>query len=779
MSIIEIKTYRKFLSKHKLYTFINIFGFSVSLMFILLLGRYIEQELSVDDFQKNKDRIYLFASVSNTKTMAALSNMGAEYIKAKIPEVESFTRIVQRSVDVKVGNAEKTRCKALLADSTFFQVFSFPLYDGTPSTAINTKYSAVLSRSYSRKLFGSDYPVGKTIEVDNRQVTVTGLMEDFPSNSQIGKSDMVLNYRMAEHYWGDDILTSWNNASFACYFLAKAGTDLRTKESIVLEGFKQDNWVYKGGFANGLAFVPLKEVYFYGLEAFNMDLQTNSKTLVMVFLGIAVLILVVSMLNYINMSVSQAGFRGKEAATKKLLGCPRSQLVIQLLAESIIMTGVAFVVGLLLAFAVEPFFDNVLKTQVNLSGLLYPSAILFIVACIVLIGLISGLAPALIISQFNPLEVVKGTFSRKIKSTYSKVLIIFQYTVAIALLISSVFILLQTRFLKNHDLGFDREAILVMQNVMGERKVTGLKDRLKAVAGVENVSFVAGNPLEGGNNNSFVYNGEALSFDVFVVDSAFFDIFKIKITPTGVARSADNAWLVNPKGFAALQPDTVSYTVKIQDDWQLQIWGVTNEFNFRPLQRPVGLAMLRMEDNNEYPWSIVVKLSPATDLHKTVAAVKETYFSYNGQQPFDIKFSDDIIQQWYERETNTTKIIAAFTFLTIVILVMGIFAMSLYFIRQKEREIAIRKINGAKELQIISMLNRLFVVNVLVSFVIATPIAYFAIDRWLQNFAYNTPIYWWVFVLSGLAILLLSILTISWQAYKAATTNPATKVKAE
>lgn len=777
MWLTNLKTYRKFLGNNKLYTLVTLLGFAISLMFVVLLSIYVKQELSVDKFHKNKDRIYLLAQDKQT---AHFSNRAATLIKDNLPEIESYTRIVSRPVTIETETG-KMNIQTLFADSAFFNMFSFDLLEGEPSKVLATKKTAVVTKSLAHKLFKDENPIGKFLNIDDSTaVAITGVMSDFPNNTQIPKSEVVINYHMIQKYWGDNILTEWNNSSFGTYLMKKEGTDLSGKESTVLDLFKKhEYWFYTQGFAKDVTFIPLTEVYFTGVNTSFANIRTNSKTLVSIYLSITILILIVAILNYINLSVSQAGKRGKEAAMKKLLGCNKKDLINQFVSESVIMTIISFIIGLFLAFLAEPFFNEVLNTTLNLGPhLLDISFSLLIVVSIFVIGAISGLIPAFTVSKFQPIEVIKGTYMLKIKSVYSKILISFQYVVAIALLACSAFIIKQTFFMKNYDLGFSKDNILKMDNTIPPERVPALRSLLEGIAGVDKVSFSSGTPLDGGNNNSFEYKGQSLSFQMFSVDTAFFDIFDIKIKSTGVTPSDKTIWL-NQKGYDALQPDSISYTINWGNDNPMQVAGIINNIHFRSLHTDTGPLMINLRNEQWWPWAIIIKIKDGAEPFKTADEIKKVYSDFNGGLPYDAKFADDTVQEWYAGEEKTAKILTAFTILTFVILLMGIFAMSLYYVRQKEKEIGIRKVNGATEGEIMVMLNLNFVRWIVLAFVIAVPLAYYAIQRWLENYPYKTDISWWIFAATGIVVLILSIVSISLQSWKAATANPVKSLKSE
>lgn len=774
MSLINFRSYFKFLAKNKLYTVVNILGFAISLMFVFLLGVYVIQEFSVDKFHDKKDRIYMMA---NSPENASFGNAVGGYLQEKFPEIESYVRVVSRDVIVRYNNEEDTFYEALFADSTFFNVFSFNLIEGNPSQVLATQNSVVVTRSFANKIFHNENPIGKTFMAIGSEVTITGIVEDLPNNTQFPDVDFILNYNMIKKYWGEDILDDWGNSSFTIYFLEKEGSNLPSKADQIVELFKNDYWTYRSGLYNEVIFIPLEDVYFSPHQAFNIDLKRNSKSLVYIYFAITILILLVAVLNYINLSVSQVSSRGKEAALKKLLGSSKKKIILQFISESVLMAFFASLLGVILAFAAEPFFNNTLNTSLKLLQYLNLSGILIILTGTIMIGIISGLFPAIVVSGFKPIEVIKGSYSLKVNAVYSKILITFQYIVAISLLICSIFLIRQTNYMKNYNLGFDKDKIFIMSNISNPERLKSLKDELFRIPGVENISYSAGTPLDGGNNFTFEYNDEPVSFQMFYVDSAFFDVYGVKLYPFDTLLS-NSIWL-NSKGFNILQPDSITHRVFIQNEEGDLISGTVSDFNFRSLHQPIGPAMVIYMNEFLSPWSISVKISQAANAFETADAIKEVYSNLNDGAIFDSKFADDVIQMNYENENKTSKIIIAFSVLTIVILMMGILAMSLYYVKRKEKEIAIRKVNGAEEKSIIYMLNINFIRWIIIAFIIAVPLSYFIMQKWLQSFAFKISLSWWVFILAGLLIITLSVIFVTLQSWKTATANPIDSLKNE
>jgi len=771
MWIKNIKTFYRHILNNILYTIITVLGFTLSLTFVILLSVYVQKEMSVNSLQKNKDRIFRYRNEIHSGIAPPI---GA-WLQNEIPGIESFTRIYSNGGIIKTSTNKKVSFNYLMADSTFFNIFSINLIEGSKEIALKGRNSVVLTKHFANKLFGEDSPIGKQVKISGVDCQITGIVDDISVPTHFEKVDAIVNFRSLADFWNSkSLLTSNNNCSFDLYLLAKPNTNLALKESQVLELFKNGLWMYENGRTKTVVLEPLSEVYFSPIGG--LGIRQNSKTLISVLSAIVLIILVLAIINYINLTIAQSGLRTKEIAVRKLVGSSRLELVIQHVSESILFILIASVLALFFSFLAEPIFNELLNTNINLSeeisvSVLFPSTII-----IIIIGFVSGIIPALIITKLNAVEVIKGGFRRKSKGIYSRILIGFQYTVVIVLLISTLVISRQTNFLLNHNLGFRTSNIIWMNNNIKPAEKDALKSKLLKIPGVKNVSFVAGSPIDGGNNQSFLYNEKPVSFQEFIVDSAFFKIMNIHVTQTNTAYSKEGIYL-NRTAVKTLGLDSLPTSFKIYNN-TLPVLGVVDDFHFKSLRSKIGMVFLSQMKETTYPWNIFVELN--TD--KTTSAIeniKSEYLSFTGGLPFDYGFVDETISKWYDKEKRTSSIVSYFAFLTIVISVMGIFAMSIFYNQQKTKEIGIRKVNGASVWQIIRMLNIDFIIWVLVAFTIASPISYYAMTRWLENYAYKTDISLWIFVVSGIFALLIALITVSWQTFKSARRNPVEALRYE
>ncbi len=774
MSVSNLNLFFRNLWRNKLYTCIIVFGFSLALTFVILLGAYIRQELSVDQFHVNKER--LFRAV--TETRSSFGPTIGNYIQHTYPEIECYTRLYQESSFVENLEREKIAINFLMVDSTFFRMFSFPLLEGESSEVLKVPSSVVLTRSYARRLYGDEEAVGKELVCKGiHKLMVTGVVEDFPENTHFNKCDAVVMFPFLEYLWGwRGLMHNDGNSSFGLYVMAKPGADVTSKEPAILKDFQEKYWLYKRGYVKEFAFEPLTDCYFGGKGG--VGTHGNSRMLVTLLAAIALVILLLALINYNNLSVAQAGFRAKEAAVKKLLGTGNRELFRQFIGESMILCFISFCLAVGFSLLFQPVFNQLLDTHVAIEEHLTVPIVLSVVLAVAGLGVIAGLAPAFLITRFNPVDVVKGAFRKKSKGTYSKALISFQYTIAIALIVCTIVIWKQTDFLRHYQLGFDQENVICIENsgVSGEQ-MEALRSEFEKIPEVMGVSFVCGTPVDGGNNNSFTYKDRSLSFQDFRVDTAFFRLMGIEVKRNNVAMSAQGRWL-NEAGVKALELDSMPTECNFDGQGSIPILGVVKDFHFRDLTQEVGPAYFRPLGEKEWPWSILVKVS-AVDIGRAYKQVTNTYKEFTNGALTEAKFMDQTINQWYEGSERTGRLIGYFSGLAIVLSMMGILAMAAYFIQQRVKEIGIRRVNGATVAEVLRMLVNSFMKWIVLAFVLACPVAWYAMTNWLSGFAYRIDLSWWIFGLAGMFAALIALLIVGWQSVKAAMVNPVHSLKNE
>ena len=768
-----LKKYLKQLGQNKFYTLINIFGFAVSLMFVILLTVYIQQELSVDTFNVKKDRIY---RLTRENWSGYPPPMG-QWLMDKYPDIENYTRLSEQSAFIEDCENNKLNFNFLLVDSSFFNIFSFKVKEGARSDLLKRKNDILLTESFAKKLFGNETDlIGKEVKVnDHLSYTINGIIEDLPENTHFQKCDALLNFPALEDIWGaSGLMDGFGNSSFGLYFLESENGNLPSREPEILELFLEEFWVYKSGYAKVVNFEPLVDCYFS--ESSGTGIKSNSRRFINILAIIVMVILIISLINYINLTIAQSGLRNKEIATKLMLGSTKIRLYMKFILESTFLCLIALIIAIVMSIFAEPVFNNLLDTNIHLISKFNFILVLFLLVTIIVVGIISGIVPAFVITRIRPIEIIKGTIQAKNKVVYSKALIAVQFAVVIILLICTWIIIRQTNFAQDYDTGFSKDQIMVIQNNINPNKKAALKEELTSITGVENIAYVQGNPTDGGNNWSFTYHDVPLSFQIFRVDTEFFSIFDMEISETGVPYTKEAIWLNETAIKETELGENPTYFKDFNNEPPIK--GIVKDFNIRDIHQKIGPVMIFTLNENEYAWSILVKISDK-DVIQTVDKIKTTYKDFSSGLPFEWEFVNERMQSWYEKEVKTSHILSYFAFLSIIISTLGILAMSLFYIQNKIKEIGIRKVNGAGSGEIIMMLNSDFILWVILAFFVACPVSWFAMSKWLESFAYKVNIDWWIFAMVGIAALIAAVLTISIQSWRASIRNPVEALRYE
>lgn len=762
----SLKAFFNFLGRNKLYTAINIFGFAISLTFVVLIGLYIQKELAIDNWHSKADRLYLLSKENGNTWAAKISSD----ISSRYPEIEATVRFETNIKPIQVEKQDQAaNKKVLLTDSTFFTALTWQFIEGSPQSALNDMQSVVLSESYANEAFPGTQAIGRSVDIDGHQYTVTGVIKDI-KNSIIKQHDAIIRFEAVAYEW-DGYLTGYNAFNFPILVLVKPGASLDSKLEDMAEFFKSYTWIYNQGYATTVGLIPLRDAYWEEVDPYRFN--GNSRDFIGILSICALAILLFAVINYINLSVAQTSFRAKEAATRRLLGGTKTELFNAFITESTIMCAVSLFLGITIASVIIGWFSSMMQTTVELESLLTVTNITIIVIAIVVLGFISGVIPAYIITRFKPISVVRGDFRRRSKMVLSKVLIGVQYLITIVLIGCAITVTKQTNYMINADLGFDRSAVLQLDNVLDNNKARALYNVLSEVPGVEQVSLCQGTPTTGGNNNSFTHEGINYSFTVFRGDSLFMPMLGIEIiSQTGVIDK--NAIWINQTAARHMNLKPGDTQIPFNNA-MIPIKGVIKDFNTDAMTEQISdVAISDLGD--EAPWNIMVRLTPSNNIAATRQAVEAKYSEFAGIV-CEGTFMDQQVEQWYTKQKQTRSLVGVISMLAIIISALGILAMSTYFIRQRTSEIAIRKVFGSSNAGIFARLTRQFIIIIMIAFAIALPIIYFAMEWWLTEFAYRIRLTWEIFALAGLAAFAVAIITISWRAYQAMTANPVNSLK--
>lgn len=770
-NLLNIKSFLKFLSRNKAYTAIDVFGLSVSLMFVILIAVYTVQELSVDKFHKDVDRIYVLANDKGPSTALPI----AYRLQERYPEIEQVCPVITTNVGNQIvkNNDKKLTARTVPVDSCFFNFFSFKLLAGDKNRVLENRSNVVLSKTFANKLFGTEDPIGQSVIIgDSLSFLVSGIMEDI-KHSTIPYADIMFRVERAHEYnWSISMDHPGNAGSTVAFLKMKPGADLRPKIPDILAYFKESFWIYQRDMSKVVNLIPMSELYFSELNDFG-SVQTGNKRLVIVLLSVGILILVFAIFNYINLTVAQAGQRAKEMATRRLLGSSRGDLFVRMMIESTLLTVISFGIGWLLAHAAVPFVNDLLQTQIDLMATFTPGWCLAGIVLILLIGVVAGLLPAVLISSVKPIDIVRGTFRRQTKMVFSKVFITFQNGITIAMIAASIVMILQSRHLINAPLGYNTNSILEVANGFANNSDRNAAiDEFGRQPFVKRVGLAAGMPLSGSNNMSSEYEGKFLGFQQFIMDSTAFNMLGYKIVRDN--QLAEKSWYVTEKAMRDMElpQDAPSF---LWNKNATPIAGIVQDFQLGNITNDMRPAMLRIDKRSEmFPWSILIEVegNPYTAYNK----IQEIYKEASGGLDFNATYLNEQVQKSFESEVRMTKIVSLFASIAVIISMLGLLAMSTYFIHQRSQEVAIRKVFGSDNQAILIRLISSFLVYVGVAFIIATPIIWYFMNQWLSDYSYRISLNPLIFIVSGIFCLVIALVTVFFQSYKAANANPIESV---
>ncbi|MDP4284196.1 MAG: ABC transporter permease [Bacteroidota bacterium] len=792
-----IKNYFKIafrnLWRHKVFSFINIMGLTVGMTAFFLIFLYVKFELSYDSFNSKADRIYRI--VCDIKTPTETINASgpawavAPHIKDEFPEIESSVRIDNTSLLVRRGNIKFQEDNAIFADSAFFHVFDYKLIKGNPQTALKNKFSIVLTKTTAKKYFGNEYPVGKTLIVTdgNKIATVTGVMQDMPENSQI-KADMLVSMSTLTEEFNKGLNDQWGNYSDRAFLLLKPGTNakaLQAKFPAFLEKRNGDE-MKKLQMYPTLLLEPLRDVYLYSTRDGSKTGNINN---VYIFTIVALFILLIACFNFVNLTTARSAERAKEVGIRKVVGAARAQLARQFIGESIIICIIAFLLSVLILSLLLPLFNQLAGKIVSHNIFSQPQNLLILFVISIGIGILAGIYPALVLSSFQPITVLKGRFATGAKGILlRKGLVVAQFTISIALIIATIIVYNQMNFMRSQDLGFNKNQKLII-DTHGDSSKLVFKQEVTGLPGVISTSM-AGSVPGGGNPGAYSQienikgDMQIANLDLYFVDFDYIPQYQMKML-AGRAFSRDfptdttQAMVVNEaamKMFGYKDPQQI--IGKKFDQWGRKgnIIGVVKDFHFRSLQEVIKPLSIRIEPNGCDLLSVNVK---PKNLKATIAAIGNQWKTLIPNRPFSYYFLNDFFDKQYRSEDRFGSLFLNFAILAIFISCLGLLGLASYSTTQRTKEIGIRKVMGASVANVLNLLSKEFLKLVAISFLIAAPIAWYFMHEWLQGFAYRTDIYWWVFAIAGALALLIALLTISFLAIKAAIANPVKSLRTE
>ncbi|NLU95786.1 ABC transporter permease [Chitinophaga sp. Ak27] len=778
--------------RNKIFSLINVLGLTVGLTACFFIFLYVHFELSYDQFHAKKDRIYRVTCDVKTPSETIQGGITpwpfAPNMQRDFPEIAAFTRVSTANLLVKKGNVSFQEDQTLFADSSLFRVFDFKLLRGDAATALRDVNSIVLSETAAKKYFGNADPLGESVLLTGDLIpsTVTGVMADMPENTQLKANMLVSMSTLTKLNPGLD--KSWGNFGATTFLLLQPNASaaaLTAKFPDFIERHNGDERRKHKMFYT-VALQPLADVYLnttYGAYV------NGSRNNVYIFTVIALFILFIAAINFVNLTTARSVERAKEIGIRKVVGATRQELLRQFIGECLLLCLMAFVLTLVLFSALLPAF-NLLAGKTISDGLIAePVYIVILLLAAILIGLLAGIYPALVLSSFKPIMVLKGRFSTSSKGTLlRKGLVVTQFAISITLIIGTIIVYLQMHYMHNKDLGFSKEQVLVI-DTHGDPARDAFKNAIASLPGVMRTTMSSGIP---GGNTEGAYTeiqnkqGEmqVANLDLYFVDYDFIPQYKIKLVAgRGFSRDfgtdTTHAMIVNETAVKLLgytKPEEAVGRSFRQWGREGTIIGVVKDFHFRSLQENIKPLTMRIEPGGCEVLSIVVA---PRDLQGTLAGIEKNWKTLIPNRPFSYYFLNEFFDRQYRAEERFGKLFFNFALLAILISCLGLLGLASYSALQRTREIGIRKVMGASVTDIVNLLSKDFLKLVILSFLIATPLAWYSMHKWLEIFAYRISIAWWVFLVSGVIALGIAIATISYQAIKAALADPVKSMRAE
>ncbi len=782
------------LLKNKGFSVINILGLSIGLASFMLISLYVYHELTMDSYHKNANRIYRIVENLRTENELLFQSVSSPpmgpMIAHDFPEVQAFVRFTQNGVLVRKDNLSYYEEDCYLADSSVFDIFSFKVLKGNAKTALTEPNTTVLTESAARKYFGDKDPLGQTLEMDGDQIKITGIMADVPENSHF-RFDMLISFSTWSINNKKSELNEWFWNGFHTYFLLKDEKQIANVRA-KMAGFITRN-IEKGGmYYEELPLQPLKSIYLETPRSWENGKRGSINNLYILSI-IALFILLIACFNYVNLATARASRRLKEVGLRKVLGAQRRSLIFQFLGESVIVSVMATLLGFGLAWVVLPSFNNLVETTLGFG--IFPHSYYMwggLATLAIVLGLFSGMYPALMISGFEPLQIfrpsLRGMFSHQ---NFRKVLVAAQFIISITLVAGTLLVFDQLSLVRNSNLGFQKKATLTIQyngNKAVREHLESIKNELARVPGITSITAshtVPGQQVTNWYAQLEMKDGKMspTNINTNLIDHDFIRAYGIEMLAGrnfDRASKADDttAFIINEtamKDFGWTTQDALGKKVD-QGGKKGFIIGVMKDFHYESLHHKVEPLMVNLRPNS---FSVLSLKINSSEIPVVVAQVEKEWKALVPTLPFRYSFLDQDYDKLYKADTQLSKVASVFSGLAIFVGCLGLLGLTSFSVERRIKEIGIRKVLGASVGNVIFMISKEFVGLILLSFVVAIPVTYYLITRWLQNFTDRITIGPVTFILAGLSVLALAWLTISFLSFKAAATNPSQTLRTE
>jgi putative ABC transport system permease protein len=791
--------------KNKAYSVINIFGFAVGMACFILVALYIKFELSYDTFHKDSDRIYrIDLKVDYTNVGSNTYNLTpaplAEVLRSDYTGIDFVTRLRKepRSALIQAGENSFMEEKFFYTDPDFLKMFSFKLISGNPKTALVEPYSIIITKDIAHKYFGSENPIDKEIivsqEHQQQPYIVTGVIENPPTNSHIQFNFLASFSTLYKQQNGKYQLHSlhWNAAGFYTYIKLSRNSSAEPMEANLIDVVKK----YKGQDSKTRFLLePIERIHLY--QNWEKDIEPASDIrYIYLFAAVGFFILLIACFNYINISIAQSVKRAKEVGLRKVVGANRNQLLKQFLSESLVFSFLSFSSAILIVELSSPIFKSFLDKEIQLSIFTDSKMFLGLLVILLFIGCIAGVYPAYYISKFKPVQILKGIAKRKSKSFLGlrNSLVVFQFVISVILIVGTITIFNQLHYMQNKKLGMKKDHIVTIDVFDEYLQKNYEKFFNDLISNPHIIAVSASQSLPPGSSgmSNIDWDGRTSS-DISLMygiraDNHFAQLYEIPVIHGSIYSEKDylstkSYFLLNRSALKALGWKNV---IGKRFGWndtgkeEGQVIGVVDDFNFFPLDRKIEPLVIELVGSHLKNWKtryFSIKIS-SQDMPGTLSYIRKEWKHYS-QYPLQLQFFDERINSIYKSEQNLGLLFNLFAFIAVLIGCMGLYGLTSFSVEQRVKEIGIRKVLGSSISQIIKLLTKELAACILIANVIALPIAYYFMNKWLQNFAYRIEISWWVYAVSGGLVLIIAFATVSVNAIKAATANPVKSLKYE
>ena len=792
------------LKKHKAFSFINIVGLAIGMAAGLLIIQYVVFELSYDNFHAKKERVFRVAQDRynngklSTQWAAGAFATGSKF-KANFPQIEDYVKIVGAGPVLAIYNEQRLSLqKVYFCGNSFFNIFSYPLISGDPKTALQEPFSIVITETNAKKLFGNANPIGKLLNFGYDQpVKVTGVIKDFPVNTHF-KSDILLSYATLLKFAGpkSDLDNRWRNDGCLTYLLLKPGVDPKALEAKFVPYVNKEYAQFKGSGDGAKYYLqPVESIHLKSHLMIEAE-PNGDGTSVYLLAGIAIFVIIIAWINYINLATARGIGRAKEVGVRKTLGSAKGQLVAQFMMEAMLLNGLAIIVAIALIIIFLPVFSAISGQYISLTLLIEPAFWAGVIGLFLLGSFFSGFYPAIVLSNFKPVEVMKGKLSASPRGILlRKGMVVFQFAASIFLLIGSLTVFRQIQFMEKQSLGININQTLVIKPPLAKvdsfyRSMKAFKTesmRNPAVKSVTVSTSIPGEPVQwnaGGIKPVGTPESEGKQYRIIGGDFDYLKAYGAKLV-LGRTFSSD---------FVTTDPKTVVFNLKAVSQMgfsspqqaigkRIDFWGdvytiigVVENYHQQSLHDAYDALIFRCIP--DVRGNVSVKIS-TTDLPKTIAALKANWKTFFPGDQFDYFFLDQHFNEQYHADKQFGQVFAAFTGIGIFVACLGLFGLVSYTIVQRTKEIGIRKVLGSSVNGILKLLYKDFAQLVLIAFVVSAPLGWYACHRWLQTYAFRIDISWTLFVVPFIIVLLVAFATVSYLSFKAAMMNPVNSLKTE